>query len=121
MNADRMAGQRHADAGAPPQPNNQAARMRAAIERAVAVGPGFLRGDVDADHMAHAMVGAVRGYVEAERASGGDGAPRDAQAQQLQNVLAELMTCGSGYLAGRCDAACVARTMTQMVREFLVH
>lgn len=95
--------------------------MRAAIGRAVAIGPGFLRGEVDADHMANAMVGAVRGYVEQERASGSDGKPHGDEARQLQNVLAELMTCGSGYLAGRCDAACVARTMTQMVREFPVH
>jgi len=28
------------------------------------------------------------------------------------------MACGSGYLASRCDAACVARTMAQMMREF---
>ena len=96
----------------------QAGRMRAAIDKAVAVGPGFLRGDVDADHMANTMVGAVRGYVEQERAAGSDGVPHDVQARQLQNVLAELMACGSGFLAGRCDAACVARTMTQMVHEF---
>lgn len=108
-------------AGAPPASMNQVARMQAAIDHAVAVGPGFLRGEVDADHMANAMVAAVRGYVEQERASGGDGAPRGAEARELQNVLAELMTCGSGYLAGRCDAACVARTMTQMVHAFPVH
>lgn len=99
-------------------PATQAERMRMAVEQAVAVGPGFLRGDIDADHMAHSMVHAVRGYVEQERAAGGDGAPHGADAQALQNVLAELMACGSGYLAGRCDAACVARTMTQMVQEF---
>lgn len=99
-------------------PATQAGRMRAAVDQAVAVGPGFLRGDVDADHMAHSMVHAVRSYVEQERAAGGDGAPHGADAQALQNVLAELMACGSGYLAGRCDAACVARTMTEMVHEF---
>lgn len=99
-------------------PATQVGRMRAAIDKAVTVGPGFLRGDVDANHMANTMVGAVRGYVEQERAAGSDGVPHDAQARQLQNVLAELMTCGSGFLAGRCDAACVARTMTQMVHEF---
>ncbi len=102
----------------PAAPATQVARMRAAIDQAVTVGPGFLRGDVDANHMANTMVGAVRGYVEQERPPGSDGIPHDAQARQLQNVLAELMTCGSGLLAGRCDAACVARTMTQMVREF---
>ncbi|HEU0276218.1 MAG TPA: hypothetical protein VFQ95_00120 [Rhodanobacteraceae bacterium] len=96
----------------------QVERMRTAIGKAVAVGPGFLRGEVNADHMANAMVGAVRTYVEQERAAGGDGSPQGREAGELQNVLAELMTCGSGYLAGRCDAACVGRTMTQMVDEF---
>ncbi|WHZ20843.1 MAG: hypothetical protein OJF55_002992 [Rhodanobacteraceae bacterium] len=110
MNTDRI--EQHTAA------TTQADRMRAAIDKAVAVGPGFLRGDVDAHHMANTMVGAVRDYVAKERAAGGDGMPHDDQARQLQNVLEELMTCGSGFLAGRCDAACVARTMTQMVREF---
>ena len=99
----------------------QVSRMRAAVEQAVAVGPGFLRGEVDADHMAHTMVQAVRTYAEQERAAGGDGGAHGADAEQLQDVLAELMACGSGYLAGRCDAACVGRTMTQMVREFGAH
>ncbi|HET7561565.1 MAG TPA: hypothetical protein VFJ87_04200 [Rhodanobacteraceae bacterium] len=109
--------QQQANAGA----TTQAGRMRAAVEQAVSVGPGFLRGDVDAVHMANAMIAAVRSYAEQERAAGGNGKPRDAEAQALQNVLAELMGCGSGFLAGRCDAACVARTMTQMVREFGPH
>ncbi len=99
-------------------PTTQAARMRAAIAQAVAVGPDFLRGEVNADHMANTMVAAVRGYADGERAAGSDGQPHDAQARELHNVLAELMACGSGYLAGRCDAACVGRTMTQMVEEF---
>ena len=99
----------------------QAARMRAAIEQAVSVGPSFLRGDINADQMANTMVKAVHGYAEQERAAGGDGAPHGAETRQLQNVLAEMMGCGSGYLAGRCDAACVARTMTQMVHEFGEH
>ena len=95
--------------------------MRAAIDQAVAVAPGFLRGDVDADHMTKTMVHAVENYIEQERASGSNGAPSNAEAQALQGTLAELMGCGSGYLAGRCDAACVARTMTQMVHEFATH
>lgn len=99
----------------------QVARMHAAIEQAVAVAPGFLRGDVDAEHMAKTMVHAVHNYIEQERAVGSDGAPHDAEAKALQGTLAELMGCGSGYLAQRCDAACVARTMTQMVREFAPH
>lgn len=96
----------------------QAQRMRAAIDATVKVGPAFLRGEVDADHMAHAMVHAVRDYAEHERAAGGDGAAHDRQSRELQQVLAEIVGCGSGYLAGRCDAACVARTITQLVQEF---
>ncbi|HKZ09341.1 MAG TPA: hypothetical protein VJL61_01385 [Rhodanobacteraceae bacterium] len=118
MNTNQAAQPPHAGAGAPPARATQAARMQAAIDKAVAVAPGFLRGDVDADHMAHTMVGAVHGYVEQDRADGGDGNGRSPEARQLQNALAELVACGSGYLAGRCDAACVARTMTQMMREF---
>lgn len=99
-------------------PATQVGRMRAAISQAVAIGPGFLRGKVDANRMANTMVDAVRGYAAQERAAGGNGTPQNTEARQLQNVLAELMACGSGFLAGRCDAACVARTMTQMVHEF---
>lgn len=109
----------HAATGAAPA--TQATRMRAAVDHAVTLGPGFLRGDIDADHMANAMVEAVQAYLTRERAAGGDGVAHGAEAQALQNVLAELMGCGSGYLAGRCDAACVARTMTQMVHEFGPH
>lgn len=111
----------HSKSTVPPAPATQTARMRAAIDKAVIFAPGFLRGDVDADHMAHTMVGAVRAYAEQEKAAGGDGVPHGAEAQELQQVLVELMTCGSGYLAGRCDSACVARTMTQMVHEFGGH
>lgn len=96
---------------------DQLARMHAAIGDVVAAGPGFLRGDHDADQMANTMVAAVRRYIEQENAAGG-GAPQSREAQALQGVLAELMGCGSGYLAGRCDAACVARTITRMVHEF---
>lgn len=116
MSASQVAQKQHA--GASPAQTTQVARMQEAIRKAVAVGPEFLRGDLDADRMANTMVGAVRGYVEQEQAAGSDGAPHDAKARELQGVLAELMGCGSGYLAGRCDAACVARTMTEMVREF---
>ena len=121
MSAGRGVEQQHGTAGSSPAPMAQAARMRAAIEQAVAVAPGFLRGDVDADQMANTMVHAVRRYLEQERVAGGDGAPHGAEAQALQGTLAELMACGSGYLAHRCDAACVARTMTQMVHEFATH
>jgi hypothetical protein len=96
----------------------QADRIRAAVNSAVAIGPGFLRGEVDADTMANSMVAAVRGYVDAENADGRDGSPVDARSAELFPVLQELIACGGGYLAGRCDAACVARTMTQLVTEF---
>lgn len=96
--------------------------MRAAVDRALKIGPGFLSGEIDADTMATTMVQAVRDYaaLEAayERANGarpGAADPRDAE---WRGVLAELMTCGSGYLAGRCDADCVARTMTSLVHEY---
>lgn len=118
METDRNAGPQQATAAVPSAPMTQAGRMRAAIAKAVAIAPRFLRGDVNADLMANTMVGAVRTYVEQERAAGTDGTPQGADAQALQGTLAELMGCGSGYLAGRCDAACVARTMMQMVREF---
>ena len=118
MEADRDAEQRHATAEASSAPTTQAGRMRAAIAQAVAIAPRFLRGDVNADLMANTMVRAVNTYVEQERVAGSDGTPQGTEAQALQGTLAELMGCGSGYLAGRCDAACVARTMTQMVHEF---
>ena len=103
-------------------PATQAGRMRAAVDKAVAFAPTFLRGDHrHADDMAHTMVGAVRAYMEQERALGSNGEPHNREAQALYGTLAELMTCGSGYLAGRCDGACVARTMTEMVHEFGPH
>lgn len=92
-------------------------RMRATIDEVVAVGPRFLQGEVDADAMAAAMVQAVKRYADGEPADG-RAAPRSREAAALHRVLEELETCGSGYLAGRCDAACVARTMTFMVEEF---
>lgn len=118
MSTDRVAEQQHEGAGASPVPMTQAGRMRAAVEAAVAVAPAFLRGGIDADDMAKTMVRAVRNYIEQEQAAGSDGVPHNPEAKALQGTLAELMACGSGYLAHRCDAACVARTMTQMVSEF---
>ncbi len=81
----------------------QEARMRAAIGEAVSIAPQFLRGEIDADRMAHTMVDAVRRYAEHEQAAGG--VRHGAEVEHLQHALAELMGCGSGYLAGRCDAA----------------
>lgn len=116
MGVDSVVEQQHQGAAAVPA--TQVGRMRAAIGQAVAIAPGFLRGDIDADRMAKTMVHAVNEYAGQERAAGSDGAPQGAEAQALQGTLHELMACGSGFLAGRCDAACVARTMTEMVHEF---
>ena len=33
-------------------------------------------------------------------------------------MLAEIYTCGSGYLADHCDSDCVARAMVQIMGEF---
>ena len=84
---------------------SQAARLRAAVDRAVVVGRDFMRGGVDADRMAHAMAQTVEDYVAQEQAAGRDLKPQDAETVRLTEALAELKTCGSGYLAGRCDAA----------------
>lgn len=96
------------------------ARMKAAIGQAVAIAPEFFRGEIDADRMTHTMIDAVRGYAEYEQEISAS-APPDAEVEYLREVLAELQACGSGYLAGRCDAACVGRTMTWMVRTFGEH
>ncbi|MBC6942765.1 MAG: hypothetical protein DWB45_08585 [Xanthomonadales bacterium] len=105
-------------AAAPTAASGQVQRMREAIAQVVTLGPRFLDGGTDADHMAHTMVDAVRRYAQQEHDLGYDGAPHSVEATQLQQVLAELMACGSGYLAQRCDAACVARTINYMVHEF---
>ncbi|WEN15074.1 hypothetical protein PY254_17885 [Rhodanobacter sp. AS-Z3] len=118
MKADDGAEQRHDAEGISSVPATQVGRVHAVIRQVVAMAPGFLRGDIDADQMANTMVHAARSYVEQEQATGSDGAPHDAEAEALQGALTELMACGSGYLANRCDAACVARTMSEMVREF---
>lgn len=89
--------------------------MRAAVDSALASGPGFLRGEIDADTMATTMVRAAQGYAAREQTAGA--AAADPRAAQWREALAELMTCGSGYLAGRCDADCVARTVAYLLGE----
>lgn len=96
----------------------QADRIKAAVDGVIAIGPGFLRGEITVDAMTEAMVGAVRDYEMDERAQGRDGSPLGPGSAQLMPVLQELITCGGGYRAGRCDAACVARTMTYLVGEY---
>ena len=103
----------------------QAQRMQAALSPVLMIGPDFLAGRRDADEMAHTMVRAVQEYADGERARQQAGARSDTgpapvspAAQELQAVLAELYTCGSGYLANRCDSDCVARTMVQIMDGF---
>lgn len=116
--------------------------LRAALAEVVALGPDFLAGTVHADDMAHCMVRAVREHADALGATSGaatSGAATSGAATHVpgaaepghaasENVpshdLPELMaaagevyTCGSGYLAGRCDADCVMRTMADIVAE----
>ena len=96
--------------------------MRDAVLGAVAPGPEFLQGSIDADDMAKHMVKAVQGFEdhnrsEVQRLIDGE-IPSTPEHVELWQALRELYVCGSGYLADRCDADCVARTMTQMVHEF---
>jgi hypothetical protein len=101
--------------------------MRAALSPVLAIGPDFLAGRLHADDMAQTMVRAVQQYSDSERVRqhAGVGPDEDragdstSQAtQELHAALAEIYTCGSGYLADRCDSDCVARTMMQIMGEF---
>ncbi|MEO7123310.1 MAG: hypothetical protein ABI400_09405, partial [Lacisediminihabitans sp.] len=105
----------------------QAGRMQAALSPVLVIGPDFLAGQRDADDMAHTMVQAVQAFANAERARQENTSQLDADsapvpparpAQELQAALIEIYTCGSGYLADRCDSDCVVRTMTQIMGEF---
>jgi hypothetical protein len=107
--------------------SGQARRMRAALSPVLAIGPDFLAGRLHADDMAQTMVQAVQRYSDSEKARqhagpGSDedraGAPTSQAVQELHAALAEIYTCGSGYLADRCDSDCVARTMVQIMGEF---
>ncbi|MEO7006878.1 MAG: hypothetical protein ABI065_07580 [Terrimesophilobacter sp.] len=105
----------------------QAQRMQAALSPVLMIGPDFLAGRRDADDMAHTMVRAVQEYADEERARQQAGtlpeedsvpSSADRAAEELYAALAEVYTCGSGYLANRCDSDCVVRTMTQIMGEF---
>lgn len=107
--------------------SGQTQRMQAALSPVLVIGPDFLAGERDADDMAHTMVRAVQEFVDGERAreqadASAEDEPASASAsrsaQELQAALAEIYTCGSGYLADRCDSDCVARTMAQIMGEF---
>ncbi len=101
--------------------------MQAALSPVLVIGPDFLAGRRDADDMAQTMVRAVQQFADGERARQEasavpeidiDPASASREAQKLQGALAEIYTCGSGYLADRCDSDCVARTMAQIMDEF---
>ena len=104
----------------------QTQRMQAALAPVLVIGPDFLAGRRDADDMAHTMVQAVEEYASRERTRPQAGVRPDedpapgavSRAQELQAALAEIYTCGSGYLADRCDSDCVVRTMVQVMGEF---
>ena len=96
--------------------DSQVRQIRKAIHKVVEVGPDFLAKKISADQMAHTMIQAVDEYVK--EAGSEHLKPQSEEAQELMSVLAELRGCGSGFLANRCDAACVARTITYMVDEF---
>lgn len=92
--------------------------LRSTIDRVVTTGPTFLGGQIDADTMANAMVAAVTDYKSAQRKDSAGNRPGD---PGLQMVVREIYGCGAGYLAGMCDGACVARTITGLVDEFGDH
>lgn len=88
--------------------------MKEAIQKVVAVGPDFLHHKITAVEMAHTMINSVEECVQKT----GNFVPQTREESELYEVLGELMGCGSGFLENRCDAACVARTISYMVDEF---
>lgn len=107
-------------------PIDRAQRMRAAMAPVLEAGPEFLAGRREADDMARTMVAAALAAAEGEVEAGEAGDPEErtpspevvADTRRLQAAWEEIHTCGSGYLAGRCDAACVGRTVTWLVDTF---
>lgn len=97
--------------------DQQVKDLKNAIAKVVAIGPEFLAKKIPPEEMAHTMINAVEDYVKKAKADN-TLHPQTQEAANLQEALQELMGCGSGYLADRCDAACVARTINYMVKEF---
>lgn len=97
--------------------DSQLAQMQHAIKKVVAQGPDFLAKKIPAEVMAQTMIQAVEDYIrEAEKQ--GHLQPQSEKALELQEVLRELKGCGSGFLADRCDADCVARTINYIVKTY---
>jgi len=97
--------------------DRQVSQIREAISKVVAVGPDFLSKKIPADKMAHTMVKAVDDYAKKANQEG-TLRPASNEARELLGVLQEIEGCGSGFLADRCDADCVARTITYILDEF---
>ncbi|MCO5248748.1 MAG: hypothetical protein M9887_07370 [Chitinophagales bacterium] len=94
--------------------NTEIKGMKEVIQKVVAVGSDFLSHKISPEKMTHTMVDAVDTYFQ----NVGGVSTHSYEAQELIQVLMELKACGSGYLAQRCDAACVARTITFMVDNY---
>lgn len=97
--------------------NHQVEEIKEVINKVTTRAPDFLADKITADEMAHTMVNAIEAYTV--RADHGNGiVPENIEARRLLYILQEIMGCGSGYLANRCDGACVARTVRSLVDEF---
>ena len=101
--------------------------MLAALSPVLEIGQDFIAGRLAADDMAHTMVRVVQEFARDEEArqqagmrADDDSAPASEghESQEFHAALVELYTCGSGYLADRCDSDCVVRTMVQIMGEF---
>lgn len=95
-------------------------RLHAALTPVLEIGPDFLAGRRHADDMAHTMVASATAYREGElarQAAGEDVSAGSGEIRHLDAAMKEIYVCGSGYLAQRCGADCVARTMTQIMGE----
>lgn len=97
--------------------DDQVSQIRAAISKVVAAGPDFLAKKIPAEKMAHTMIKAVEDYAK-QNGKGSHVHPKSNEARELLNVLDEVEGCGSGFLAQRCDADCVARTITYLLHEY---
>lgn len=97
--------------------DTQVSQMQKAIHKVVAIGLDFLSNKISAEDMTHTMVRAVKDYIELAEKEGYP-KPQSEEAMELHQILGELYGCGSGYLANRCDADCVARTIQYMVENF---
>lgn len=97
--------------------DTQVAQMKEAIKKIVSVGPDFLAKKIPAEKMAHTMIRAVEDYATKAKEEN-NLQPKSYEARELQDTLREILGCGSGFLDQRCDADCVARTITYIVDEF---